>query len=258
MGREVPAVTDLAHRVLVEPSPKRVRVVFGGETIADTTRALLLMEGNRIPVYYFPIEDIRTEFLEETSRKTRASSLGEVTLWSLNVGGRAAQDTAHGFASPAKEAGALKGHLAFDWERMDHWFEEDEEVFVHPAHPYRRIDVRRSRRTVRIELGGKVVGESEDAVFLFETTLPVRYYLPKADVAMERLRPSPTRTHCPYKGEAGYYSARIGDKDYPDIAWVYETPHHALPEIKGRLAFYNERVDTLYIGGEKTARPKAR
>lgn len=247
---------NFAHRVLVEPSLRRVRVVFGEETVADSTQALLLMEGNRMPVYYFPPQDVRTEFLEKTSTKTRNASLGQASHWSLRVGSRIAKNAAHVFNAPSEEARALHGHFAFDWDQMDHWFEEDEEVFVHAAHPYRRIDVRRSERPVRIELGGKTIGESNDAVFLFETTLPVRYYLPQADVAMDRLIPSPTRTRCPYKGEAGYYSARIGGKDYPDIAWVYAAPAFEFPEIAGRLAFFNERVDGIFVDGMRMAKPK--
>ncbi len=249
-------LTNFADLILVEPSLKRVRVVFGEETIADSTHALLLMEGNRIPVYYFPADDVRTEFFEKMSGKTRASSLGATTHWSLRVGSRIAKGAAYGFDAPAKKVSALQGHFAFDWDQMDRWYEEDEEVFVHPAHPYRRIDVRRSRRLVRIELGGETIGESNDVIFLFETTLPVRYYFLKAAVAMDRLAPSATRTQCPYKGEAGYYSAKIGDTDYPDIAWVYAAPRHEFPQIEGRLAFFNERVDGIFVDGIRMATPK--
>jgi uncharacterized protein (DUF427 family) len=73
---------------------------------------------------------------------------------------------------------------------MDAWFEEDEEVFVHPRDPYHRIDVLRSSRRVKVVLAGETVGETVQPTLLFETGLPVRYYFPRIDLRMELFLPS--------------------------------------------------------------------
>jgi len=98
------------------------------------------------------------------------------------------------------------------------------------------------------------VADSEQPVLLFETGLPVRYYLPPSDVKMTLLLDSDSHTRCPYKGLASYYSLELGDGVHRDLIWVYREPINECSEIKGLLAFYNERVDT-YVDGELQARP---
>ena len=85
------------------------------------------------------------------------------------------------------------------------WREEDEPMVSHPHDPFSRIDVLRSSRHVRIEIGRRAVGGVQRPMLLFETLLPVRFYLPREDVAV-RLEPSDTATYCAYKGRASYYS----------------------------------------------------
>ena len=94
---------------------------------------------------------------------------------------------------------------------MDAWFEEDEEVFTHPRDPYTRVDILPSSRHVRVEVDGVTVAESTKPTLLFETGLPTRYYLPKTDVRMDLLAPSTTSSHCPYKGQADYWSFSLGE-----------------------------------------------
>ena len=89
---------------------------------------------------------------------------------------------------------------------MDHWHEEDEEVFVHPRDPYHRVDVLESSHHVKVIVNGEVVAETERPKLLFETGLPPRYYIPPEDVREEVLVPSGRHTRCPYKGAASYYS----------------------------------------------------
>jgi uncharacterized protein (DUF427 family) len=95
---------------------------------------------------------------------------------------------------------------------VDAWFEEDEEVFTHPRDPHTRVDVLPSSRHVRVEVDGLTIAESASPRLLFETGLPVRYYLPKTHVRMDLLMPTDTVTHCPYKGQAEYWSVRAGDQ----------------------------------------------
>ena len=108
-----------------------------------------------------------------------------------------------------------------------------------------RITTRPSQKHVRVEAGGQVLAESDRAVELDETGLPTRYYLPREDVRTEFLMPSPTRSHCPFKGDATYFSA----PGVKDAFWVYEAPSEedARP-IAGMLSPWPGRVEVLVDG----------
>jgi uncharacterized protein (DUF427 family) len=143
----------------------------------------------------------------------------------------------------------------FDWDVLDHWFEEDEEVFVHPRNPYSRVDALRSARPVRVALDGVVLAESSSPVMVFETGLPTRYYLNRTEVHFEHLVPTSTVTRCPYKGiTTGYWSAVIDGTTHDDLAWSYDFPTRQLLPIAGLVAFYNEHVD-VYVDDVLLDRP---
>jgi uncharacterized protein (DUF427 family) len=126
---------------------------------------------------------------------------------------------------------------------VDAWFEEDEEVFTHPRDPHTRVDVLPSSRHVRVEVDGLTIAESASPRLLFETGLPVRYYLPKTHVRMDLLMPTDTVTHCSYKGQAEYWSVRAGDQVHEALGWSYPTPLPESQKTVGLVAFYNEKVD---------------
>ena len=243
------------HVVSLEPSPKRVRVRFNGEFVADTTRALLVRETGHVPVYYFPPDDVATDLLRASDLRTHCPFKGEASYWTVVVDGRTAEDAVWSYRTPRGNLADLAGHMAFYWDRMDAWFEEDEEVFVHARDPHVRIDILASSRPVRVVLGGRTVAESRRARFLFETGLPTRYYLPPEDVTADLLRPSETRTACPYKGVARYWSMEIGGRLFEDIIWSYPDPVHESARIEGYLCFFNERVDAIFVDGAETAKP---
>ena len=250
-GTRIPTTADrarLKEGVHVELSPRRVRTYFGGKLIADTTRALLVYESKRPPAYWFPVEDVRMEFL------VPKAGTGEAMHWQLNVHDRVADNAARAYSSPGDDRTALEGHLTFYWERMDAWFEEDEEVFVHPRDPYTRVDTVHSSRHVRVEVGGVVMAETRRPVLLFETGLPTRYYIPKQDVRMDLLMPTSSVSRCPYKGVARYWSGPIGGGLIEDVMWSYPAPIPECPKIENLLAFYNERVD-LYVDDVLQDRP---
>ena len=104
-----------------------------------------------------------------------------------------------------------------------------------------RITTRPSERHVRVEAGGQVLAESDRAVELEETGLPTRYYLPREDVRTEVLMPSPTTSHCPFKGDATYFSAPGAE----DAFWTYEHPIDEVREIAGLLAPWPGRVKVV-------------
>jgi uncharacterized protein (DUF427 family) len=134
---------------------------------------------------------------------------------------------------------------------MDAWFEEDEQVFTHPRDPYTRVDILPSSRHIRVAVDGITIAETSKPTLLFETGLPTRYYLPKTHVRMDLLEPSDSRSHCPYKGEAEYWSLRSDDVG-ADLAWSYRTPLPESQKIAGLISFYTDKVD-LYVDGMKHA-----
>jgi uncharacterized protein (DUF427 family) len=248
-------LTTGQHRVHVEPTPRRVRVTFNGETIADSSRARLLRETGHLPVYYFPPEDVRNDLLEPTDQHTRCPFKGEASYWTVRVGDRVAENAMWGYLDPLPERQDIRGYRAFYWERMDAWYEEDEQVFRHPRDPYHRVDVLQSSRHVRVEIGGQTIADSRRPRLLFETNLPTRYYVPVEDVRMDLLEPTQTSSVCPYKGTAAYWRMR-GDPSGRDVAWSYQDPIPECPKIRGLMAFFNERVDALTVDDELQEKPR--
>ncbi len=237
----------------LEPTPKRIRAVVGGETVADSRHAFLLHESGHQPIYYFPPEDVRSERLEPSDRHTRCPKKGEASYYTIRAGESVVDAGAWYYPEPIADAPPqLKGLIAFYWNRMDHWFEEDEEVFVHPRDPYHRVDVLTSDRQVRVSLDGVELASSSRALALFESNLPPRWYLPREDVSASLLE-SDTVTRCPYKGTAAYYSVE-GVEDGKDLIWYYADPFPEVSRIAGLLCFFNERVD-LELDGELAERP---
>src|SRR2546430_2428036 len=225
----------------IEPSGRRVRAFVGGTPVADSSQVLMVWEPHRLPVYYFPMRDVRSDLLKPSERLE--------DRWDVEVNGRRIDDAAWSSEHPP-----LKDHVAFRWNKMDAWYEEDDEVFVHPRDPYHRVDVLDSSRHVKVVVEGEVVAETSRPRLLFETGLPTRYYIPKVDVRMDLLEPSESVTRCPYKGVARYWSARMGDKLVKDIVWSYPAPIPECPKIENLLSFYNEHVD-LYVDGVLQDRP---
>ena len=136
------------------------------------------------------------------------------------------------------------------WIMIDKADEEDEEIFRHPRNPYKRVDAIRSSRHVEVIIGGTRVADTRRAVFLFETGLPTRYYIPRDDVLSDVLGPSERHTQCPYKGVAAYHTVTIGGERYGDLVWYYPDPIDECRKITGRLAFFNEKVDAIFVDGE--------
>jgi uncharacterized protein (DUF427 family) len=241
--------------VAVLPTRRRLRGVFGGRTVFDTTNALVLFEHDHLPVYYVPVADVDADALVSSDTTSHCPRKGDASYWSLVVGDRTATDAVWGYEANRIEGSPdLSGYRAFYWNALDHWYEEDEEVFVHARDPFKRIDALRSSRHVRVEIDGVVLADTRRPTLLFETGIDTRYYIPREDVALELLRPSATESACPYKGRASYYSAVIGGRVVEDIAWTYTHPIAEIPKIEQLVAFFDEHVDT-YVDGELQPRP---
>src|SRR3954464_2850589 len=240
--------------VRVETGSKRIRAYLGGEVVADTTTPLLVWERPYYPPYYFPLADVRADSLQadDALPAVRSPSRGDGRRFSVRAGDKLAPGAAVRHEhSPFEE---LRDAIRLEWDAMDAWFEEDEQVFTHPRDPYTRIDILHSSRHVRVEADGDTLAESTSPRMLFETGLPVRYYLPKPHVRLELLEPTATVSHCPYKGQAEWWSVRTGAGLHVDLAWSYPAPLPESQRIAGLIAFYNEKVD-IYVDGTRHERP---
>jgi uncharacterized protein (DUF427 family) len=252
MEMKTTGTIDRAGRVRLEQGRKRVRAYLAGNVVADTTQPRLVWEVPYYPAYYFPVEDVRTDLLVPTATVSHSPSRGDAQHFTIKAGSREAEDAALRYVdSPIEE---LRDLIRLDWYAIDGWFEEDEEVYTHPRDPYTRVDILATSRRVRAELDGVVLADSTNARVLFETGLPPRWYLPKPDVHMDLLVPTGTVSHCPYKGQAQYWSARAGGRLVEDLAWSYSTPLPESQKVAGLVAFYNERVH-LFIDDQLQQRP---
>ncbi len=228
------------HRLLLHDFPRRVRAVFAGETVLDTERGALLHETGLLPVLYVPMEDVRQGLLTATDHSTHCPFKGDASYWSVRVGDRAAENAVWGYPEPLERAPWLAGRVAFYWDTMDAWYDEDDQVEGGLRNPYHRVDVRSSSRKVRVLLDGAAIAETTRPLLLSETGLPNRFYIPREDVREDVLRPSETRTVCQYKGTASYWSVRHGDTALDDAAWSYPDASDDATRVKGYLSFDHE------------------
>jgi uncharacterized protein (DUF427 family) len=227
----------------VEPVPRRIRATLAGAVVLDTTRALYVWEWPSYPQYYIPVADVDVAYLVDEQHESRLQH-GTAQRYGLRVGDVSRPKAVRVYTDATVDG--LTGTARFEWNALDRWFEEDEEVFVHPRNPYVRVDALRSTRSVRIEVDGVVLAESSSPVMLFETGLPTRYYFNRTEVHFDHLVATDTVTSCPYKGTtSGYWSVRARDIVYPDLAWAYDFPAREVLPIAGMIAFYNETVDVF-------------
>jgi uncharacterized protein (DUF427 family) len=240
-----------------EPTEMRVRVSDGDLQVADTTRAVLVWEPRRIvPSYAVPLADLRAELAAGTLPSIPAperildpgipfaahSCDGETV--DLVIG-----DTRFAGAGFRPEDKDLAEYVVLDFAAFDAWFGEDERLMAHPRDPYHRVDVRQSSRTVRLELDGEVIAESNRPVLVFETSLPTRFYLPREDIVAE-LTPTERRTACAYKGQASYFTVA----GYTDLAWTYLEPLDGATGLTGRIAFLDDKLD-VFVDGRHRDQP---
>ena len=119
----------------------------------------------------------------------------------------------------------------------------DKEVKVPgAAHP---ITVTPNTNRVTVTFGGKTIADTKRALTLKEASYPAVLYIPREDADMTALHQTAQTTYCPYKGDASYYTIRAGGSSSINAVWSYEEPHAAMAAIKGYLAFYPDRVDSI-------------
>lgn len=239
-----------------EPTEKRLRVYLSDELVADTASGLLVWEPRRIvPTYAVPVADVRAQLQPagqaEISAQPKLTPLNPFAAHTSagSVFDVVADRTRRSAAAFGPDDPDLAGYVVLDFNAFE-WREEDESVVAHPHDPFKRIDSLASTRHVRIEADGMLLAESSEPTLLFETLLPVRFYLPRSDVVADLL-PSDTVTYCAYKGRASYYSVPGGPAD---VAWTYQEPLHDAEQVRDRIAFLDERVDVI-LDGRRRQRP---
>lgn len=239
-------------KLQIQESPKRVRAALGGRMVVDSIDVLLVWEHPYYPHYYFPKGDV-TARLEPSGTFDPGHGLGDADRFDVvSPGGQRVEGAA--WCYPAIDE--LRDHVRFEWSALDTWFEEDEVVIVHPRSPYVRVDTLGSSREVRVDFKGTTIAHSRRAVFLFETGLPTRFYLPQTDVRLDVIRPSDTRTSCPYKGHAEYVSVELDGKTHGDVGWTYPTPLREAMQVAGMIAFDHDKctvsVDGVRVEGRRS------
>jgi uncharacterized protein (DUF427 family) len=248
-----------------EPTPARIRAFVDGVAALDSRRAFLVWEPRRlIPVYAVPTSDLlaaatRTDPQPEAQDLTDVPPmLGPMDFWlhtvpgtvlDLALGDRRLPESAFVTQDPD-----LEGAVVLDFEAFDEWRAEDELLVAHPHDPFKRIDVLASSRHVQVSLDGTVLAESDRALMLLETHLPVRYYVPPEDVRTELLTPSTTTSACAYKGVGSYLSTVDGHEPGRDIAWHYPDPLDDAVRVRDHVCFWAERTD-LVVDGTPVPRP---
>ena len=188
----------------VEPHPRRVQAVSGGQVVLDTERVLLVHRPGRTLTYAFPREVVRD--------------------------------------LPTEPEPLADGHVRVPWDAVDEWREEGRVLRHYPPNPYHRVDCRPSRRRLRVEVAGTVLVDTDDTIVLFETAMSARLYVSPEHVRTDLLRRTATSTYCNYKGDATYWSVVLADGVVEDAAWSYEDPLPESLQIGGFLSFDAAKV----------------
>jgi uncharacterized protein (DUF427 family) len=243
-------LTGPAHKLLMRPFPRRVRAEFGGRTVIDTRAGVLLYESNLLPQLYVPEADLDGSAFVPTEHSTHCPFKGDATYRTLTVGDRAVENALWAYPEPIASAPWLAGYAALYWSAADTWYDEDEPAPFGLPDPYHRVDIRRSTRHVQVYAGDTLVAETRAAQLLSETALPNRYYLTPDD-AVVPLVPTETRTSCPYKGEAHYWTVQLPDgRELTDAVWGYPKPLAESSAVTGRISFLHDELRTLVDGEE--------
>jgi uncharacterized protein (DUF427 family) len=240
------------NRMLFQGFPRRVRALLAETTVLDTRDGKLLHETGYLPQLYVPREHVLLELLEATDHATNCPFKGDASYWSVRVGDRVAENAVWAYEEPLESVGWLRDHMALYWDRMDAWLDEDESVEGHLCDPYHRVDARRSSRHVRVTVDGELLAETRQPVVLSENGQPNRFYIPRGDVMDAKLEPSQTRSLCPYKGRASYWSARVGGKRLEDVALCYAAGLADTSKITGHVCFVGPDVQ-IRVDGKHVA-----
>ena len=252
MSLNEPALLPSEGNPPMVPGDKWIRGVLDGHTIVDSRSFMFVWEIPYWPWWFFDRADIAGELVEPANPHALAAAPTGAIRYDLVCAGQVLEGAARGY--PDSPHAGLKDLVAIEFSALDHWFEEDIEVFVHPRSPFTRVDALASSRHVVVSIDDVVLADSHKPTVLFETGAPARFYLPMTDVNLDLLISASRKSSCPYKGDARFWSAQIGGRVVDDIAWSYTLPRAESLPVAGMVCFYNEQVD-IDIDGERQQRP---
>ncbi len=234
------------------PGHKWIRAVVDGQVVVDARSFMFVWEIPYWPTWFFRLEDLKGELRESSDAPHQRSDLAGAQRYDFLAAGTVLTGAAKRYPDSPSEQ--LRERVTIDFCAVDRWFEEDVEVFVHPRSPFTRVDALASSRHIVVSIDGVVLADSHKPTLLFETGAPTRHYLPMTDVNLDLLEPSTTRSSCPYKGDARYWSVAINGRVERDIAWSYRTPMPESTPIAGLVCFYDEKLD-IDVDGHRQPRP---
>jgi uncharacterized protein (DUF427 family) len=194
-----------AEVVYLEPHPRRVQALRGGQSVIDTERALLVHRRNHPLSYAFPANEVN--------------------------------------GLPSQPVPEAAGFVQVPWDAVDTWLEEGRRLVHYPLNPDHRVECRPTTRRLRVEVARTALVDTEDTVIVFETGLPPRLYVDPAHVRTDLLRQSTTSIYCNYKGVATYWSAALGDTIVNDVAWSYPDPPPETWPIRSFFSFDAAHAD---------------
>ncbi len=225
--------------------------MLNGQVVVDSRSYQYVWEIPYWPSWFFPRTHIDGDLVEVVDADNAAELPDGAVQFDLACAGRILPAAARSHPRHPE----LTDLVTIDFDALDHWFEEDVEVFVHPRSPYTRIDALASSRHVVVSIDGVEIANCRKPTVLFETGAPPRFYLPMTDANLRVLVENRRRASCPYKGDSSFFDARIGDDLVSDVAWTYTLTRPESTPIAGLICFYDEKVD-IDIDGERQPRPR--
>ena len=240
-----------ARLLYAEPLRRRMRVLFGGEQIAQSDDVILLHEPGRYPVAYFPRADLADGILQATEHTTQHQDLGKTAWFQVRAGEHETRRGAWEHIALPPFASILSDRVAFAWHAMDAFYEEDERILGHAADAYHRIDIRRTSRLLTVHCDGELIARSERPLVLYESGFAPRWYVPREDVRPDYLHPVARQTFCPYKGLCSYW--HIGEQHH--AAWAYLDPYREVNQIAGHISFEPDKLTVALDGVQQHLAP---
>jgi uncharacterized protein (DUF427 family) len=239
----------LPERLLfAEPLRRRMRVMYGGDWVAQSDDVVLLHEPGRYPVAYFPRVDLAPDVLVRSDYATEHPELGPTAWYALRHGDRESPRGAWEHTALPAHAAILANRLAFAWHAMDAFYEEDERIVGHAADAYHRIDIRQTTRDLTVHASDQLIAQTRSALVLYESGFAPRWYVPRADVDAAALAPVARQTFCPYKGLCSYYDIGTAHQ----AGWSYREPYREVERIADFISFEPDKV-TVTIDGARLA-----
>ena len=225
----------LPTEIRLDLTPKRIRIFFNGQLLTDSVSARLGYATGDHPEYLIPVADITWPNVVVDDDELVHSPLGSHRSTRSPVTGRT--------IGRIYDTGLAEGLASFDFDSMDAWFEEDEQIWFHARDPYRRVDVIESSRLVEVTVNDQAVARTRRPRLVTETGLPERWYIPRIDVDWTQLTSSATTSACQYKGLANWWHVRQdGSDQLADVVWGYERPVPEASKLAGLVSFYAEHA----------------